>query len=198
MPLIRLHCFSQIDSIFTFLSDYSVIFPLLQNLRSVETKKLLVPIVLHKLQRLFLPVTRRVVQLELCIVPSGSISRQNPRKIWVIVLLRSTVLQNPKLPSSVDFVINSFWDFTIHVKKNIQHGFPIKTTNFDSDDIINEVVDMNLKDKLRPCQQFPVDSELERARHKVFKCAVQNRSATVRGRRAWSLLQQPKLCSHCE
>ena len=56
--------------------------------------------------------------------------------------------------------------------KNIQDGFFIKTANFDPDDIINEVDDTNLKEDLRSCQHFLVDSELERARHKVFNYAV--------------------------
>ena len=39
--------------------------------------------------------------------------------------------------------------------------------------MINEVDDLNLKEKLRSCQLFFVDSELEKARHKVFNYAVE-------------------------
>ena len=62
--------------------------------------------------------------------------------------------------------------------KTNQHGFPIKTTKFDPDDIINEVDDMNLKEKLRSCQNFLVNSEFERARHKVFIYSIENLNAT--------------------
>ena len=46
--------------------------------------------------------------------------------------------------------------------KNSKHGCPIRTTNVAPDDIIKEKDDMNLKEELRSCQQFLVDSKRER------------------------------------
>ena len=70
-----------------------------------------------------------------------------------------------------------FW--TLRQHKNIQHGSPIKTANVDSDDIINELDDANPKEELRSCQQFLVDSEIERARQKVFNYAIENLIAKI-------------------
>ena len=63
--------------------------------------------------------------------------------------------------------------------KNNQKGFPYKTRNVDRDDIFNEVIDRTLEKELSWCQQFLVDSELERARHKVFNYAMKNLNATI-------------------
>ena len=75
-PLFHLHCYRRVASIFTFISDYFVKLFLLKCLRSIETRKLHVRIVLPKLQSLILRVTRRDVQLEHCIVPNVPISPQ--------------------------------------------------------------------------------------------------------------------------
>ena len=45
--------------------------------------------------------------------------------------------------------------------------------------MINEVDDANLKEELRSCQHLLVDSELERARHKVFNYAVETLNETM-------------------
>jgi len=63
--------------------------------------------------------------------------------------------------------------------KNTKHGFPIRKTNVNSDKIINEVDDTNLKEELPSCYHFLVDSKLEKARHKVFHYAVENLNETV-------------------
>ena len=69
-PLFHLHCYHQVPSIFTLISDYFVKLLLLKCLHSIETIKLHVRIVVPKLQSLILRVTRRDVQLEHCIVPT--------------------------------------------------------------------------------------------------------------------------------
>ena len=46
--------------------------------------------------------------------------------------------------------------------------------NVEHDDVNNEICDTNLRDELRSRQQFLVDSEIERARHKVFNYTVEN------------------------
>ena len=63
--------------------------------------------------------------------------------------------------------------FASRQHKNTQHGFPIKTANVHPVDIIHEVEDANLKQELRSCQFFLVDSELERARRTVSNYVIQ-------------------------
>ena len=62
-PLIHLHCYRQVASNFTFISDYFVKLLLLKCLRSIKTRKLHVKILVPKLQNLILPVTRRDVEM---------------------------------------------------------------------------------------------------------------------------------------
>ena len=69
--------------------------------------------------------------------------------------------------------------YVLRQLKNTQHRFPNKTANDELDVNFNEVDDMNLKEKLRSSQHFLVDSELERARHKVFSYVMQIRNETV-------------------
>ena len=114
-PVFCLHCYRQVASMFTFISDYFVKLLLLNCFHSIETRKLHVRIVVPKLQNLILPVTRRNVQLKQSIVPNVSISPQNAGLIWITLLLRSVAPQNLILPSSVNFVIKRFENFTLYV-----------------------------------------------------------------------------------
>ena len=45
--------------------------------------------------------------------------------------------------------------------------------------IVGDVEDHRLREELRYCQHFLVDSEFERTRHKVFSCAVETLNETV-------------------
>ena len=64
--------------------------------------------------------------------------------------------------------------------KITHHGFPIKTANVAPDHMINDVVDhKELKEELPLCEYFLVDSELQRARHKVSNYAIQNLNTTI-------------------
>ena len=49
----------------------------------------------------------------------------------------------------------------------------------DVEHIAGDVEDHSLREELRSCQHFLVDSELERARHKVFNCAVETLNETI-------------------
>ena len=87
---------------------------------------------------------------------------------------------NPTLSSNVNFVAKSIRYFTLYVSiKTANWAFFIKSTNVDLYDSINEFDDTNLKEKLISCQHFLVDSEFERARHKVFNYAIENFNATI-------------------
>ena len=47
-----------------------------------------------------------------------------------------------------------------------------ETRDVDVEHIVEDVEDHRLREELRSCQQFLVDSELERTRHNVFNYAV--------------------------
>ena len=54
-----------------------------------------------------------------------------------------------------------------------------RTRDMDVEPIVGDVEDHRLREKLRSCQQFLVDSEVERARQKVFKYAVETLNKTI-------------------
>ena len=54
-----------------------------------------------------------------------------------------------------------------------------RTRDVDVEQIVGDVKDHKLREELRSCQHFLVDSELERARHKVFNYAVRTLNETI-------------------
>ena len=65
--------------------------------------------------------------------------------------------------------------------RNTQHGMQIRsrTRDVDVEHMVGHVEDHRLREELRSCQQFLVDSELERARYKVFNYAVKTLNETI-------------------
>ena len=114
-PLFLLHCYSQVASTFTFISDYSVKLLFLKCPVYIDTRKLHVRFVVPKLQSLILRVTRKDILPVHYTVPNVPISPQNPKKIWFTIMLRCTAPQNLMSPSSVSFVFKSFQDYTLYV-----------------------------------------------------------------------------------
>ena len=59
--------------------------------------------------------------------------------------------------------------YTLRQHGNTQHGKQIgsRTRDVDVEHIVGDVEDHRLREKLRYCQHFLVESELESARHKV-------------------------------
>ena len=53
------------------------------------------------------------------------------------------------------------------------------TRDVDVEHIVGCVEEHSLRDELRSCQHFLVDSDLERARHKVFNYAVETLNGTI-------------------
>ena len=53
------------------------------------------------------------------------------------------------------------------------------TRYVDMEHIVEDVEDHRLREELRSCQHFLVDSELDRARHKVFNYAVDTLKETI-------------------
>ena len=65
--------------------------------------------------------------------------------------------------------------YALRQHRNTQHGMQIGsgTRDVDVEHIVGDVDDHSLREELRSCQHLLVDSELERARHKVFNYAVE-------------------------
>ena len=71
--------------------------------------------------------------------------------------------------------------YALRQHRNTQHGMQIGsgTRNVDVEHIVGDVEDERLREELRSCQHFLVDSELEMARHKVYNYAVQSLNKTI-------------------
>ena len=74
-----------------------------------------------------------------------------------------------------------FYDLPQH--RNTQHGMQIGfgsgTRDLDVEHIVGDVEDHRLREELCFCQHFLVDSEVERARHKIFNYAVATLNETI-------------------
>ena len=172
--LFYFHCYRQVASIFTFILDYFVKLLLLKCLRSIERRELHVRIVVPKLQNLFLPVTRRDVQLEYSIVPNvPNFSTKSRNDLNYHIAKKHSA---PKLDVTFKCKLTyqefpGFYALPQH--RNTQHGMQIGsgTRDVDVEHLVGDVEDQRLRQELRSCQHFLVDSELERARHKVLNYA---------------------------
>ena len=71
--------------------------------------------------------------------------------------------------------------YALRQRRNNQHGmqFESGTTDVEVEHIVGDIEDHSLTKELRSCQRFLVDSELERAIHKVFKYAVETLNETI-------------------
>ena len=71
--------------------------------------------------------------------------------------------------------------YALRQHRNTQHGRQIGsgTRDVDVEYIVGDVEDHRLREELRSCQHFLVDSELERARHQVFNYAVETLNETI-------------------
>ena len=71
--------------------------------------------------------------------------------------------------------------YALRQNRNTQHTMQIGlgTKNVDEEHIVGDVEDHRLTEELRSCQHLWVDSELERARHKVFNYAVKTLNETI-------------------
>ena len=71
--------------------------------------------------------------------------------------------------------------YALRQHRNTQHGRKIgsRTRDVDVEHIVGDVEDHRLRQELRSWQYFLVDSELERARHKVFNYAVENLNESI-------------------
>ena len=85
-------------------------------------------------------------------------------------------------PSSENFVIKSLRDFTLYINietLKTECRSNQQTRNVDVEHIVGDVEDHRLRKELRSCHHFLVDSELERARHKLFNYAEETLHETI-------------------
>ena len=130
-------------------------------------------IVVPQLQSLILRVSRGDVQLEHCIVPNVPISPQNDLNYHIA---KKHSAPKPDVTFKCKLCYQEYPGFyALGQHRNTQHGRQIgsRTRDVDEEHILADVEDHSLKEELRSCQHFLVDSELERARHKVFNYAVE-------------------------
>ena len=123
--------------------------------------------------------TRSIVLLIHCIVLTVPISSQNPKTIWVTTLHSAP---KPDVTFKCKLCFQAFPGFyALRQHRNTQHGMQIGSGTRDADveHIVGDVEDHSLREELRSCQHFLVDSELERARHKVFNHAVETLNETI-------------------
>ena len=132
--------------------------------------------------QLNLGVTCRVVLLVRFIVPNVPISQKNHKKNLIYHIAKKH--RAPKL--DVTFKCKLWCQdfpgvYASRQHRNTQYGMQIgsRTRDVDVEHIVGEVEDHMLRENLRSCQRLLVDSELERARHKVFNCAVEFLNETI-------------------
>ena len=88
--------------------------------------------------------------------------------------------------------------YALRQHRNTQHGLQIGSGTRGVEHKVGDVEDHRLREELRSCQRSLVDSELERARHKVFNYAVETLNETVVNEKLWSFFQQCEMCSKSE
>ena len=76
--------------------------------------------------------------------------------------------------------------------------FESRTRNVDVEHIIGVVEGHRLREELHFCQHFLVDSEIERARHKVFNYAVETLNERIVNEKLDQFFQQFEMCSKSE
>ena len=71
--------------------------------------------------------------------------------------------------------------YALRQHRYTQHGMQIGsgTTDVDVEPIVGDFEDQSLREELRSCQHFLVDSKIERARHKVVNNAVETLNETI-------------------
>ena len=178
-PLFHLHCYRQVASFFTFISDNSV--------KSLIMKSL---------------IQKEKITCENCGTQTtrNNIVRQKKRCPLGTLYCTQCFNFSPKSPSVLNYHFAkrhsapkpnmtfrcklSFKDFpgfyALRQHRSTQHGKPIgsRTRDVYLEHIVGDVEDHSLRE-LRCCQHFSVDSELERARHKVFNYAVETLNETI-------------------
>ena len=179
--LSHLHCYRQVTPIFTFISDYSVKSTNIEMPSLMRKEKVTCEIcgtqttgnnfVWHKKS-----CSAGTLYWTQC--PKFSTKSQDDLNYHIA---KSTAPRNLMSTSSVNFVIKRFQDFTLYVNRSTQHAMQVRsrTRNVNLEHAVGDVEDHRLREELRSCQNFLVDSELESVRHEVFNYAVETLNETI-------------------
>ena len=161
---------------FTCISDYSVKRLILKCLLYIDTRKLHVRIVVPKTTKLNLARHKKSCSASTLFCtqcPIFSTKSQNDLNYHI-----AKKHSAPKL--DVTFKCKLCYQefpgfYPLRQHRNTQHGIQIgsRTRDADVEHKVGDVEDPSLGEELRSCQHFLVDSELGRARHKVFIYAVE-------------------------
>ena len=138
-------------------------------------------IVVPKLQETLLYGTRRVAPLLHCIVTTIPISLRNQNDLNYHIAKKHNA-PKPDFTFECKFCCHQFPEFYALGQHRItQHGKQIGsgTRDVDVEHIVGDVEDHKLREELRSCQHFLVDSEIERAIHKIFNYAVESLNETI-------------------
>ena len=88
----------------------------------------------------------------------------------------------PNVPFNCKLCYQEFSGFyALRQHRNTQDGMQIgsRTRDVDVEHIVGDVEDHSLREELRSCQHFVVESELLRARHKIFNYGVETPNETI-------------------
>ena len=90
--------------------------------------------------------------------------------------------------------------YALRQHRNTQHGIQIGSGTRDMivEHIVGDVEDHRLREELRSCQHFLVDSELERARQKVFNYALETLNETIVNEKLGHFFNKVESCSKSE
>ena len=181
-PIFHLHCFRQVASIFTFISDFSIKLLFLKCLRSIEknenyiwklcTKTTRNNIVRHKKR-----CSAGTLYCTQC--PNFSTWSQNDLNYHSV---KKHTAQKLDVIFKCKPCYQEFSGFhALRQHRKTQHGMQIgsKTRDVDAEHIVGDVEGHKMREELRSCQHLLLDSKLERARHKVFNYAMENLNAEI-------------------
>ena len=181
-PLFHLHCYSQVASILTFFSIHSAkqLFSEMTSLNRYEKVEcencgtLTTKLILERHKK-----SRSAGTLHCTQCPNFFTKSQNDLNYHIAMKHSATKLD---VTFKCKLCYQEFPGFyALRQHRNTQQGMQIgsRTRVVDAEHIVGDVDDHRWREELRSCQQFLVDSKLERARHGVFNCAVETLNETI-------------------
>ena len=135
-----------------------------------------------KIQETILYFAKRDVQLEHCIVPNVPISPQKSQNDLNYHVTKKHSAPKDDVAFQCKLCYQEFPGFyALREHRNTQDGMQIGPGTRDVDvlHIVGDVEDHRLGEELRSYQHFLVDSDFERARHKVINYAVEALNETI-------------------
>ena len=157
-------------------------------------------IVVPKLQSLILSVTRRDVQLERFIVANVPISPQNPKRIWITLLLRSTAPQTLMSPSNLHFDIKSFkiLRFTSTWKQSTRNANRIRIKRCGCGTHNGRCWGSQLERRVAFLSTFLGGFRTWKGQTQGIQLRSGNTQRNNRERETWSMFQKFEMCSKTE